>query len=165
MAVIGGHYVQKYSTNMANHFSSASAIASEGLDHIGLVHALGAHSRLESKFRGYLTDARKEGIRKAVAAAIQAGLLYFIAFSANALAYWQGSRKIADTVERNDGGSSVGEIYTVIFILVDGMTTQICLQRVKLTICRVHRPQPGRATFALVWRRSRCFRAAPKRHR
>ena len=120
--------MQKYSTNMATHFSSASAIASEGLNHIGLVHALGAHSRLESKFRGYLTDARKEGIRKALAAAIQAGLLYFIAFSANALAYWQGSRKIAETVERNDGSASVGEIYTVIFILVDGKKVKMSAQ-------------------------------------
>ncbi|KAF2655201.1 leptomycin B resistance protein pmd1 [Lophiostoma macrostomum CBS 122681] len=120
MAVVGGHYVQQHSTNMAKHFASASAIASEGLNHVGLVHALSAHNRLESKFRGYLTDARKEGIRKALAAAIQAGMLYFIAFSANALAYWQGSRKIADTVERSDGGSTVGETYTVIFILVDG---------------------------------------------
>ncbi|KAF2749754.1 leptomycin B resistance protein pmd1 [Sporormia fimetaria CBS 119925] len=119
MTVIGGHYVQKYSTSMANHFASASAIASEGLSNIGLVHALGAHERLEERFRGHLTNARKEGIRKALAAAVQAGLLYFIAFSANALAYWQGSRKIADTVEFG-GDASVGETYTVIFILVDG---------------------------------------------
>jgi ABC-type multidrug transport system fused ATPase/permease subunit len=119
MSVIGGHYVQKYSTRMADYFALASAIASEGLSHVGLVHALGAHERLEEKFRGHLTNARREGIRKALAAAAQAGMLYFIAFSANALAYWQGSRKIAHTVEFG-GGATVGETYTVIFILVDG---------------------------------------------
>lgn len=119
MSVIGGHFVTKYSTRMADYFSSASAIASEALSHVGLVHALGAHERLEEKFRGHLTNARREGIKKALAAAVQAGMLYFIAFSANALAYWQGSRKIADTVEFG-GGATVGETYTVIFILVDG---------------------------------------------
>lgn len=119
MTVIGGHFVQKYSTRMADYFASASAIASEALSHVGLVHALGAQSRLDERFRGHLVNAKREGIRKALAAAVQAGLLYFIAFSANALAYWQGSRKIADTVEFG-GDSTVGETYTVIFILVDG---------------------------------------------
>ncbi|KAF2193544.1 leptomycin B resistance protein pmd1 [Zopfia rhizophila CBS 207.26] len=119
MTLVGGHFVQKYSAKMSEHFASASAIASEGLAHVGLVHALSANSRLEARFRDYLSDSRKEGIKKAVAAAIQAGLLYFIAYSANALAYWQGSKKIANTVEFG-GKTTVGETYTVIFILVDG---------------------------------------------
>ncbi|KAF2259743.1 leptomycin B resistance protein pmd1 [Lojkania enalia] len=120
MNVIGGHYVQKYTSQMSNHFSSASAIASEGLSHVGLVHALGASVRLEEKFEGHLTEARREGIRKALAVAVQAGLLYFIAFSANALAYWQGSKRVANTVELENGGATIGDTYTVIFILVDG---------------------------------------------
>ncbi|KAF1994957.1 hypothetical protein P154DRAFT_581282 [Amniculicola lignicola CBS 123094] len=120
MGLVGGYFVQMYSTTMADHFASASAIASEGLSHVGLVHALGANARLEEKFRGYLSDAKSAGIKKSVAAAVQAGLLYFIAFSANALAYWQGSRKIAQTVEDDSGGATIGGTYTVIFILVDG---------------------------------------------
>lgn len=120
MAVVGGHFVQKYTTNVSGYFSSASAIASEGLSHIGLVHALGASSRLEEKFSSHLSDARAQGIRKAFASAVQAGLLYFIAYSGNALAYWQGSRKVADFIETGSGGMTVGETYTVIFILVDG---------------------------------------------
>lgn len=122
MTTVGGHYVQKYSTRMADHFASASAIASEGLSHVGLIHALGANARLEERFKVHLTGARREGIRKALAAAVQAGLLYFIAFSANALAYWQGSRKIANTVEFG-GDATVGDTYTVIFVLVDGKKT------------------------------------------
>lgn len=121
MATVCGHYVSKYSTQVSNHYAKASAIASEGLNHVGLIHALGANARLEANFTGYLGDARKEGINKAVTAAVQAGLLYFISYSANALAYWQGSRTIAANVENNGGnGRTVGDIYTVIFILVDG---------------------------------------------
>ncbi|CAI6326467.1 unnamed protein product [Periconia digitata] len=119
MALVGGHYVSKYSTQVSGYFAKASAIASEGLNNVGLVHALGANARLEEKFSGYLGDSRKEGIRKAAAAAVQAGLLYFISFSANALAYWQGSRKIAATVENGGNGTTAGDLYTVIFILVD----------------------------------------------
>jgi ATP-binding cassette subfamily B (MDR/TAP) protein 1 len=121
MAVVGGRFVSKHSTNVSDYFAKASAIASEALSNIGLVHALGANDRIEEKFRNYLGDAKQEGIKKALATAVQAGLLYFIAFSANALAYWQGSRKIADSLEFGRGGTTVGEIYTVIFILVDGM--------------------------------------------
>lgn len=120
MTLVGGGFVQKYSTKTSDYFASASAIASEGLSHMGLVHALGASYRLEERFRGILTDAKKQGIRKAAAVAVQAGMLYFIAFSANALAYWQGSIKIANAVQFGNGNTTVGETYTVIFILVDG---------------------------------------------
>ena len=121
MTVVGGHFTQKYSTKVSDSFAKASGIASEALSNVGLVHALGAQNRLEGRYRAHLVEAKKEGINKATAAAIQAGTLYFIAFAANALAYWQGSRKIAASVESGgDNGASAGAIYTVIFILVDG---------------------------------------------
>ncbi|KAK7186404.1 hypothetical protein DPSP01_013117 [Paraphaeosphaeria sporulosa] len=121
MTLVGGYFTQKYSGRVSDAFGKASAIASEALSHVGLVHALGAQDRLEEKYRGYLGEAKKEGTSKATASAVQAGTLYFIAFAANALAYWQGSRKIASSIESGgDSGASAGAIYTVIFILVDG---------------------------------------------
>ncbi|KAJ4364820.1 hypothetical protein N0V95_000664 [Ascochyta clinopodiicola] len=119
MAVIGGRYVGKYTVSLGGYFGSASALASEALSNIGLVHALGANERLEKKFRDHLGNARHAGIRKAVAAATMAGLLYFIAFSASGLGYWQGSKRVADTVD-GKGNDTIGEIYTVTFILLDG---------------------------------------------
>ncbi|KAF3037839.1 hypothetical protein E8E12_008292 [Didymella heteroderae] len=119
MAVIGGHYVGKYTVSLGGYFGSASALASEALSNVGLVHALGANERLEKKFRDHLGNARHAGIRKALAAAVMAGLLYFIAFSASALGYWQGSKRIADTIDGR-GNDTIGEIYTVTFILLDG---------------------------------------------
>lgn len=120
MAVVGGHFVGKYSARLGSCFGSASAIASEALSHVGLVHALGANARLEEKFESHLGNAREAGIKKSMAAAVQAGLLYFIAFSASALGYWQGSRRVADSLE-GKGSATIGEIYTVTFILLDGM--------------------------------------------
>lgn len=58
---------------------------------------------------------------KSVAIAVRTGLLYFIDFSANALAFWQGSREIADAVQSDIPGVTVGAVFTVILILVDGM--------------------------------------------
>ncbi|MCV5153568.1 hypothetical protein OFC46_27150, partial [Escherichia coli] len=53
-----------------------------------------------------------------MSAAVQAGLLYFIAYAGNALAFWEGSRMVADAMAFN-GGATTAQIYTVIFILVD----------------------------------------------
>jgi ATP-binding cassette subfamily B (MDR/TAP) protein 1 len=121
MGVFGGYYVQKFSAALSAALAAASSVASEALTHVSVVHAFGAAPRLEAKFASHMMDARSAGIKKAVATATQAGALYFIAFSANALAFWQGSIKIADLVEGRAGGASIGQIYTVVFLMVDGM--------------------------------------------
>ncbi|KAM0219721.1 hypothetical protein ACHAPA_003791 [Fusarium lateritium] len=118
LAVVGSMFTAKFATAMSEKIASASSIASEALANIPVVQAFGAGPRLEAIFAERMKGARKQGINKAFVAAIQAGLLYFIAYSANALAFWQGSTQIADMVEGN-GGASVGDIYTVILLLVD----------------------------------------------
>ncbi|WZH48089.1 P-loop containing nucleoside triphosphate hydrolase protein [Fusarium acuminatum] len=118
LAVVGSMFTAKFATAMSEKIASASSIASEVLANIPVVQAFGAGPRLEAIFAERMKGARKQGINKAFVAAVQAGLLYFIAYSANALAFWQGSTQIADMVEGN-GGASVGDIYTVILLLVD----------------------------------------------
>jgi ABC-type multidrug transport system fused ATPase/permease subunit len=120
VAIVGGGFFQKYSGRMSDAVTSTSCIASEALSHIAVVKAFGAGYRLEQKFSEYMTVSRGQGIREGAVAAIQAGLLYFIAYSANSLAFWQGSHMIADMLSGKGKGSTVGEIYTVVFILVDG---------------------------------------------
>ncbi|KAL3419506.1 Leptomycin B resistance protein pmd1-like protein 4 [Phlyctema vagabunda] len=118
MALVGSKYINKYSGQMSDHIASASSIASEGLSNVTVVHAFGANSRLEYKFSSDLMKAQKAGIKKAFATAVQTGLLYFIAYAGNALAFWQGAKTIANSVA-NGSSSTVGTTYTVIFILVD----------------------------------------------
>lgn len=120
MAAVGSHFTQKFTGAMSDAIGSASSVAQETLSHIAVVQAFGAGKRLEGRFARKMIEAQAWGIKKAFAAAVQAGTLYFIAFSANALAYWQGSREIAKSVESEGSGTSVGQIYTVIFLLVDG---------------------------------------------
>ncbi|KAK6226325.1 abc multidrug transporter [Colletotrichum tabaci] len=118
-SIVCGGYVQKWTGTMSDGMAKASSIASEALSHVAVVQAFGAGPRLEAKFSSHVMVAQKEGIKKAVAAASQAGLLYFIAYSANALAYWQGSKAIAASVAGTGNGTSVGDIYTVVFLIVD----------------------------------------------
>jgi ABC-type multidrug transport system fused ATPase/permease subunit len=120
MSIVGGWFIEKYSGTMSDCFAAASSVASEGLSNVSVVHAFNANERLESKFEGHLRLARNEGLKKALATGVQAGFMYFIAYAANALAFWQGSRTIANSVASGGGGASVGSIFTVIFVLVDG---------------------------------------------
>jgi ATP-binding cassette subfamily B (MDR/TAP) protein 1 len=120
MSLVGSKYINKYASLTSEFTASASSVASEGLSSLQVVQAYGANVRLEKKFADDLRKAMKAGVRKVVTTAIQTGLLYFIAYAGNALAFWQGSRTIAASVGRDGEQASVGVIYTVIFILVDG---------------------------------------------
>ncbi|KAH6848043.1 P-loop containing nucleoside triphosphate hydrolase protein [Chaetomium sp. MPI-CAGE-AT-0009] len=123
MALGGGFFVQKYAARTSGGVAAASDIASEALQHVAVVQAFGAAPRLEKKFAEHVAESRGAGIKKGVAAAVQAGLLYFIAYSANALAFWQGSHMVVDTMNGH-GTETVGQIYTVVFLLVDAC---VCL--------------------------------------
>jgi ATP-binding cassette subfamily B (MDR/TAP) protein 1 len=124
-AAVGGAFIQKYSSRVSEAVAAASSIASEVLNSISLVQVLGAGPRLESKFATHMSVAYGAGIKKASVAAVQQGMLYFIAYSANALAFWQGSREIARKAANPGSGSSIGEIYTVVFIITEGRRVNI----------------------------------------
>ncbi|GFF59930.1 leptomycin B resistance protein pmd1 [Aspergillus udagawae] len=122
MALGGGYFVQKYVGHSMNSMAKASSVALEAISNTMVVHAFSANAPLEEKFVEVLTPALWAGVWKSVAVALQAGLLYFIAFSANALAFWQGSRQIASAVELNTlntGGITVGATFTVMLVLID----------------------------------------------
>lgn len=125
MALGGGYFVQKYFGRSLESLGKASSVALEAFSNTTVVHAFSANARLEEKFVEVLTPALSAGVWKSVAMGMQAGLLYFIAFAANGLAFWQGSRQIADAVESETGGITVGSTFTVILILVDGTCLQI----------------------------------------
>ncbi|KAF5709627.1 ATPase [Fusarium mundagurra] len=95
LATVGSMFTAKFATAMSEKIASASSIASEVLANIPVVQAFGAGPRLEAIFAERMKGAQKQGIKKAF-----------------------GSTQIASMVEGN-GGASVGDIYTVILLLVD----------------------------------------------
>ncbi|KAF2136003.1 uncharacterized protein K452DRAFT_322712 [Aplosporella prunicola CBS 121167] len=119
MSFVGSHYIEKYTGLMSDYAASAASIASEALNNIVVVQAFGANARLEEKFSTALKSSEQEGIKKATAIGIQTGFLYFIAYSANGLAFWQGSKRVAEAVGTGSQGTTVGSVFTVIFILVE----------------------------------------------
>ncbi|CAI7643456.1 unnamed protein product [Penicillium pancosmium] len=119
MTYVGGYYIKKYAGRITEHVNIATSIASSSLSHLTLVHAFNSHERLERLYADHLAGSRMDALKKAGTHAAQLGVLYFIAYSSNALAFWEGSRLIADSVEAGGSGTSVGAVYTVIFVLID----------------------------------------------
>ena len=120
MGIGGGYLVKKHATPLSKHSTAAMSIVSDSLANMPIVHAFGAQRRLEGIFTGHLKRGQTHGLTKSIAAAGQLGLLYFISFSANALAFWQGSKEIANSLGSQVTDTTVGSVYTVIFLLVDG---------------------------------------------
>ena len=119
MSFVGSHYIEKYAGLMTDYAASAAGIASEALSNVVVVQAFGANARLEGKFAKMLGQSRREGLKKATAVGVQTGVLYFIAYAANGLAFWRGSEYVAKAAA-GEGGTTVGATFTVIFILVEG---------------------------------------------
>ncbi|KAK7427299.1 hypothetical protein QQZ08_006236 [Neonectria magnoliae] len=117
--LLGGRYLGKYVGLQNDAIASASSIASEALSHVAVVQAFGAAPRLEAKFSDHMARARKFAIKKSGVAAVQTGMLYFISYSGNALAFWQGSLRIADSAANDNSGATVGQIYAIVYLLVD----------------------------------------------
>ena len=116
---VGSVFIKKFMAQTKT-VSEASSIASEALSNIPVVRAFGAAKRLEAKYADHMAVARTAGIKKSAVAAVQAGMLYFVSYSGIALAFWQGSIMIADTVAGNGDGSTIGEIYAIVYLLIDG---------------------------------------------
>ena len=113
MTLVCEMYLQKFAGIASTKIASASRVVAEALDNIAVVQIFGMGERLEAKFSADMLEARHSGIRKSIVSAAQAGLLFFIAYSANGMAFWQGSRKIAAAAQ-GKGDTSIGEVYTVV---------------------------------------------------
>lgn len=121
MALGGNYFIKKYAGRVSDGTTRATAIASESLANMRLIKMFDAAGRIESIYVGYLRSTHGAAVGKLLTASVQMGLLYFIAYCASAVAMWQGGRHIADSVASGGGnGITVGNVYTVIFVLVDG---------------------------------------------
>ncbi|KAL8928735.1 MAG: hypothetical protein Q9208_001513 [Pyrenodesmia sp. 3 TL-2023] len=120
MVYVGGFYIGKFTRRTSRHLAAAASIVSQSLSNVALVHALGADQRLESKVTNILSEAQKAALYKGTAAAIQFGFTFLVAYSANAIAFWQGSLEIIRATEGGVPDITAGAVYTVIFVLLDG---------------------------------------------
>lgn len=122
MVTVGGRAVACYAAGVSDTMAAATGIVAESLANMPVVLAFSAAAKLEAVFADRLRLARGLGLKRAVASASQLGVMFFIGYAANALAFWQGSHHIAAAAAGpgGDTGSTVGAVYTVILVMLDG---------------------------------------------
>ncbi|KAI9798066.1 MAG: hypothetical protein M1833_004963 [Piccolia ochrophora] len=111
----GSTLVSRFSRAASEISTEAAAIAEGSMKAVQVVQAFGALEILSDKHVELLGKAAAKGVRKSFAGAIMLGSVYFVAYSANALAFWQGSNMIAE----GQSGAAAGTIYAVVFLILD----------------------------------------------
>ena len=120
MVIVGGIYISRFTARASQHFAAATSVVSQSLSNVALIHALGAHQRLEARIVESLEKVQRAAMKKAIAAATQFGFTFLVAYSGNAVAFWQGSSEISRAAEGNAPKVTAGAVYTVIFVLLHG---------------------------------------------
>lgn len=121
ISLVGAHLGSRFTARSSAELADATGLATEIMTHLRVVQAFDALRRLRVVYHGYLRRARKSGYYRALAAAVMLGFLFFVAYSANALAFHSGSRLVTDRMRdpNEDPSGTVGAVYTVIFLLLD----------------------------------------------
>lgn len=120
VSLVGAHFVSRATTRMTKHLSDATSIATEALQNLPVVHSFQVQKPLGQLLHAHLRLVRRCGMARALFAGTMLGCLFFVAYSANALAFHSGSRMVSSNMRSgNDASSTVGQVYTVIFLLLD----------------------------------------------
>ncbi|OCL06124.1 leptomycin B resistance protein pmd1 [Glonium stellatum] len=119
MAIIvyfGTKSISALSNRATEYTQKASSIAESAIRAVQIVQAFGISDELAKDHLRLLQSALQLGIRKSIAGAVMLGSVYFVAYAANALAFWEGKRQQED---RSNQSGGAGTIYAVVFLILD----------------------------------------------
>lgn len=114
IVVFGSAKIGKYSKAAARYTEEAAKIAEGAISSVRVVQAFGMADRLSEEHYRLLCLSARFALRKSLAGATMLGSVYFVAYSANALAFWEGSRLAIAS-----GSNNAGTIYAVVFLILD----------------------------------------------
>lgn len=114
IVVSGATLTSRFSKRATEYSEEAANFAESIISGVKTVQAVGAHQVLCQRYQDTLTTRTKWGFRKGISAAMMLGLVYFVAYAANALAFFIGSREI-----ERQSGSGAGTVYAVVFLILD----------------------------------------------
>lgn len=104
----------KYAKRASDYASRANRLAESAISSVQVVQAFGMSGQLCNEYRRLLSLSARHAMRKSVVAATVLAGAYFVAYAANALAFYVGS-----TMTRSSGGNNAGTIYAVVFLILD----------------------------------------------
>ncbi|KAF2145150.1 uncharacterized protein K452DRAFT_349438 [Aplosporella prunicola CBS 121167] len=115
VVTFGSKTVAKLQKKTAECSEKAAAIAESSIRAVQVVQAFGIADKLAEEYLRLLKISVRVGIKKSIAGALMLGSVYFVAYSANALAFWEGSR----LQEQRGKSGGAGTIYAVVFLILD----------------------------------------------
>lgn len=114
IVVAGSSRISKYTKAASEYTEAAGRVAESAIHAVKVVQAFGMSDKLSEEHYRLLKLSAGCAVRKSISAAVMLGSVYFTAYSANALAFWEGSRLAAES-----GANSAGTIYAVVFLILD----------------------------------------------
>lgn len=114
IVIFGSSRIGKYSKKASEYAEHAARIAEGSIHAVKVVQAFGMADRLTAEHYRLLKLSARFALRKALSSAVMLGCVYFVAYAANALAFWEGSRLAAAA-----GSGNAGTIYAVVFLILD----------------------------------------------
>lgn len=113
---IGTNLVSRFSKEAAAFSEKATAVAASAIRAVQVVQAFGVSDKLAKDHYKFIREALRAGVKKSIAGAVMLGSVWFVAYAANALAFWYGNH-----LRFSDGSASgeAGTIYAVIFLILD----------------------------------------------
>ncbi|KZM27171.1 uncharacterized protein EKO05_0004675 [Ascochyta rabiei] len=112
VVIFGTKYVAKFTKQASACTEKAGSLAESAIRAVQIVQAFGLQKKLSEEHVHHLRAALRAGIKKSVAGATMLGSVYFVAYAANALAFWYGDRL-------RNGSAEAGTIYAVVFLILD----------------------------------------------
>ncbi|KAF9353097.1 Multidrug resistance protein 1 [Mortierella sp. AD094] len=113
-----GAFMSKFATDTSvdgqNAYAKAGGVAEQAIASIRTVVAFDGQKRELKKFSGFLDEAYKSGIKKAIATGIGMGSFMLIMFLSYSLAFYYGARQV------RDGKMDPGDVLTVLFGTIIG---------------------------------------------
>ncbi|KAJ1554151.1 hypothetical protein HK096_004815 [Nowakowskiella sp. JEL0078] len=111
----GSFWSSKYADRESDAASRLGTISEEAFSSIRMIQSFCAERLILANHRTVLTEAKKYGDLKSYVGSLMNAAIYFIAYGANALAFWYGAKLMLE-----DGLSGrIGSIFSVILMLVD----------------------------------------------
>ncbi|KAM0721189.1 hypothetical protein Q7P37_003476 [Cladosporium fusiforme] len=107
----GSSWVSRLSKRLSACTEQANGVLESALRSVKVVQAFDFEDNISQKHSSHLEEAAVAGIRKAIVAASVLGLMYFVAYAANGLAFYVGSGMA------EDGGA--GTVYAVCLLILD----------------------------------------------
>ncbi|KAF2157623.1 multidrug resistance-like protein [Myriangium duriaei CBS 260.36] len=114
IVTLGSSAVNRFANKASLFTEQAGKLAECAIGAVKVVQAFGMADKMGAQHRELLQSGAVFAIKKSTAAAVMLGAVYFVAYAANGLAFYQGS-KMAAGKPRGDAGS----IYAVVFLILD----------------------------------------------